>query len=67
VSTDSNEVDKALSCVEAAFENPKTSMSSDNVPRLFAFSFAVGQLGQNLRDLADRCADLLRARIFTHL
>jgi uncharacterized membrane protein YccC len=36
------------------------AMSGEDVGRLFALSFALGQLPQNLQDLADRCQDLRR-------
>jgi uncharacterized membrane protein YccC len=38
------------------------AMGGEEVARLFAFAFALGQLPQNLQDLADRCAELSRTR-----
>ena len=34
------------------------AMATEDVSQIFALSFALGQLGQNLRDLADRYSDL---------
>jgi hypothetical protein len=33
-------------------------MTTGDVGRLFALTFALRQLGENLRDLAERCHDL---------
>lgn len=56
-------VDAALDALDAAMDTIRQtgiarSLSTDDVARLFTFTFALRQLGRNLHDLADRCAEL---------
>jgi uncharacterized membrane protein YccC len=60
-------VDAALAAFEGAVRDLRAEgiprgMSTDEVAQLFTFAFALGHLGQNLKDLADRCHDLRRGR-----
>lgn len=53
----------ALAALNAAIDTLRQSgvmkdMATDDVAQIFSLSFALGQTGQNVRDLADRYADL---------
>ena len=60
---DRQPVDGALTAMDAAMDSVRQTgvartLSTDEVARLFAFTFALRQLGVNLEDLEDRCAEL---------
>ncbi len=60
---DRQPVEAALTALDAAMDSIRhtgvaRTFSTDEVARLFAFTFALHQLGANLEDLEDRCAEL---------
>jgi hypothetical protein len=54
------EFSRALAGLRAA--GLSRALSDDDVARLFGLAFALEQLGQNLKDLNDRTAELARGR-----
>ena len=56
-------IEAALDAIDTAMDTLRQSgvarsLSTDDVVRVFAFTFALSQLDRNLCDLADRCAEL---------